>query len=185
MENSSGKIIKLPKYFILDVDGVFTDGTFIYTAEGKISKVYGPDDSDALSVLKKYMYIHIVRGDKRGFPITKKRIADDMKFPLDLVSTFERVKWIKERFNLDETIYMGDGIFDAMVFNKVAYGIAPANSFFTTKDKADFVTQSRGGDSAVAEACLHIMEKFFEPFDPINVKVGGGSGAWSKKGGEI
>lgn len=181
MEKSTKKIIIKPKYFILDVDGVFTDGTFTYTADGKVSKVYGPDDNDALSLLKEYIYIHMVSGDKRGFPITKKRIEEDMKFPLDMVSTFERVDWINNHFNLSETIYMGDGIFDAMVFDKVAYSIAPANAFYTTKDKADFVTKSRGGDSAVAEACLHIMEKFFEPFDPLNVLIKKSSGVWKKE----
>jgi len=167
MENNKRKQIKT---LILDVDGVLTDGTYQYTTEGKVSKVFGPDDNDALSLLKEYLKIHVVSGDKRGFQITKKRI-DDMKLPIDLVSTFDRVKWIKDNYNLEETIYMGDGIFDAMVFDKVAYGIAPANAFYTTKEKADFVTKSKGGDSAVAEACLHIMEKFFEPFDPLNIKL--------------
>ena len=179
MEKSK-KIIKTPKYFVVDVDGVLTDGQYHYTSEGKIMKIFGPDDNDALNLLKKYLTIHMISGDKRGFPITKKRVADDMKFPLDMVSTFERVRWIEEHYSLEETIFMGDGIFDAMVFAKVAYGIAPANAFHTTKANADFVTQSRGADSAVAEACLHIMEKFFEPFDPLNTKLGKGDGVWGK-----
>ena len=32
------------------------------------------------------------------------------------------------------------------------------------KQNADFVTTCSGGNRAVSEACLHIMEKFFEPF---------------------
>jgi len=175
----SSPIIK-PKFFILDVDGVLTDGTYQYTAEGKTAKTFGPDDNDALCLLKKYLYIHFISGDKRGFSITKRRV-EDMKFPIDEVSTFERVKWIQEKFNLAETIYMGDGIFDAMVFKAVGYSIAPANAFYTTKDRADFVTLSRGGNSAVAEACLHIMAKFFEPFDPIDVRLEGSDGVWGEK----
>jgi 3-deoxy-D-manno-octulosonate 8-phosphate phosphatase (KDO 8-P phosphatase) len=96
-----------------------------------------------------------------------------------LVSTFERVQWMKDKgFNPQETIYMGDGIFDAAVFDQVAYGIAPANAFYTTKKKADFVTKSAGGDSAVAEACLHILKKFFTPFNPLKVTLKKGSGEW-------
>ncbi len=173
---------KKMKNLILDVDGVLTDGQFHYTVDGKVAKIFGPDDADALILLKRYMYIHMVTGDKRGFSITKKRVVDDMKFPLDLVSTFERVDWLRKRFNLKETIFMGDGIFDAMVFKKVAYSIAPANAFYTTKAEADFVTRASGGHGAAAEACLHIMEKFFEPFDPLNPKVEE-SGVW-KKGGK-
>jgi len=169
------------KNFILDVDGVLTTGQFHYTTKGKVVKVFGPNDHDALCLLKNRLYIHMISGDKRGFEITKKRIVEDMKFPLDLVSTFDRVKWLKKRFNLNETIYMGDGIYDALVFPYVAYSIAPANAFYKTKELADFVTKSKGGDGAVAEACLHIMEKFFEPFDLSKIDFEHGSGAWEKE----
>lgn len=170
---------KAPKHFVLDVDGVMTDGRFYYTSEGKVMKSFGPDDHDALLLLKPYLNVHFVTGDKKGFDITKKRISDHMKFDLDLVSTVERLQWMKDNgFEPAETIYMGDGIFDALVFHEVAYGIAPANALYTTKDHADFVTQSVGGDSAVAEACLHILEKFFVPFDPLKVTLKKTSGEW-------
>lgn len=167
------------KNLILDVDGVFTDGTFYYTVDGKMMKKFGPEDNDGLSLLKDKLYIHVVSGDKKGFAITKKRIADDMGLPLDLVSTFERIEWIKDRFNPKETIYMGDGIFDPLVFKHVAYSIAPSNAFYKTKSAADFVTNSRGGEGAVAEACIHILEKFFdEEFDVHRLNLANGSGAW-------
>lgn len=173
------KMIK-PKYLILDVDGVFTDGKFYYTTEGKVMKKFGPEDNDALSLLKDKLVIHAISGDKNGFAITKKRIADDMKLPLDMVSTFNRVEWIEQRYNLAETIYMGDGIYDPLVFKKVGYSIAPANAFYKTKELADFVTNASGGEGAVAEACIHILEKFFEPFDLFKLDFSNGSGAWKK-----
>lgn len=172
--------MKKVKNFIVDVDGVMTDGKFYYTAEGKSMKAFGPDDHDALLLLKPHMNIMMISGDRKGFPITKKRIQDDMKFPLELVSTVERVQWIEETgLDLSETIYMGDGIFDASVFNHVGYSIAPANAFYTTKGKANFVTNASGGQGAVAEACLHILETFFVPFNPLEVKLEKSSGEWS------
>ena len=154
------------KVFILDTDGVITTGQFFYTAEGKAMKVFGPDDNDALSLLKPYLETRFVTGDKKGYPISKKRISDDMKFQLDLVSTIHRVEWIKERYNLAEVIYMGDGIFDHYVMQRVGYSIAPANADKLTASQANYVTKRSGGDRAVAEACLHILEEFFEPYDP-------------------
>ncbi|KKS10103.1 MAG: Low specificity phosphatase (HAD superfamily)-like protein [candidate division WWE3 bacterium GW2011_GWF2_41_45] len=179
MERATKMIV--PKYLVLDVDGVFTDGTFYYTTEGKVMKKFGPEDNDALSLLKDKLTIHAISGDKNGFAITKKRIADDMGLPLDLVSTFNRVEWIEQKYNLAETIYMGDGIYDPLVFKKVGYSIAPANAFFKTKEMANFVTNARGGEGAVAEACLHILEKFFGPFDLFNSDFSNGSGAWKNK----
>lgn len=155
-----------PTCFILDVDGVLTTGQFFYSADGKVMKVFGPDDNDGLSLLKPYIDIRFITGDKKGFPISKKRIVDDMSFPLDIVSTIRRVDWIKEKYPLEKVIYMGDGIFDHYVMREVGYAIAPANADKLAKQHAHFITERSGGDRAVAEACLHIMEKFFTVFNP-------------------
>src|SRR5689334_11106604 len=115
-------------HFLIDADGVFTDGTFYYSQKGKILKKYGPDDADALALIKDKLKITVLSADKRGFEITKKRIESDMHLKLELVSSFERTEWIKKRFPLKETIYMGDGIFDSLVFKNVGYSIAPNNA---------------------------------------------------------
>jgi len=154
-----------PICFILDVDGVMTTGHFIYSADGKVMKIFGPDDNDGLSLLKQHIEIRFITGDKKGFPISKKRIVDDMNFPLDIVSTIRRVDWIKMQYPLNNVIYMGDGIFDHYVMREVGYSIAPANADKLCKQHADFVTERSGGERAVAEACLHIMEKFFSPYN--------------------
>ena len=170
-----------PQYFVVDVDGVMTTGHFIYTSQGKVMKIFGPDDNDGLSLLNPYMDIHIITGDKKGFPITQKRIADDMGYKLDLVSTIHRIDWIKDRYLLESTIYMGDGIFDHYVMKSVAYSIAPSNADKLTKKYADFITERSGGDRAVAEACLHILSKFFEPYNPNQLPKSKGkmSGEWN------
>ena len=155
-----------PTVFILDVDGVMTTGQFLYTDEGKVMKVFGADDNDGLSLLKHYMSIRFVTGDKKGFPISRKRIVDDMGFELDLVSTIRRIDWISERYSTNDVIYMGDGIFDHYVMTRVGYSIAPANADKNAKKYASFITERTGGDRAVAEACLHILDKFFKPYDP-------------------
>lgn len=154
------------KCFILDVDGVLTTGQFLYTCEGKFAKVFGPDDNDALKLLQPYLDIVFVTGDRKGFDISQRRIVDDMGYPLELVSTIKRIEWIRDRYSLEDVIYMGDGIFDHYVMKKVGYAIAPANADLLAKQAADYVTRRAGGERAVAEACLHILEKFFEPYDP-------------------
>jgi 3-deoxy-D-manno-octulosonate 8-phosphate phosphatase (KDO 8-P phosphatase) len=154
------------KCFILDVDGVMTTGHFLYTQEGKVMKIFGPDDHDGLSLLRSKLNIRFITGDKKGFPISKKRIVEDMGFDLDIVSTVKRVDWIAKQYPLESVIYMGDGIFDHYVMQHVGYSIAPANADRNAKLYADYVTERKGGDRAVAEASLHILEKFFKAFDP-------------------
>jgi 3-deoxy-D-manno-octulosonate 8-phosphate phosphatase (KDO 8-P phosphatase) len=154
------------KVFILDVDGVMTTGQFFYSKLGKQMKVFGPDDNDGLGLLNPHIEIRFVTGDKKGFSISNKRIKEDMGFNLDLVSTIKRIEWIKERYKPEQVIYMGDGIFDHYVMKEVGYSIAPANSDSIAKNHADYITDRCGGDRAVAEACLHIMGKFFDAYEP-------------------
>jgi 3-deoxy-D-manno-octulosonate 8-phosphate phosphatase (KDO 8-P phosphatase) len=170
-----------PLVLILDVDGVMTTGQFLYSAEGKAMKVFSADDNDGLSLLKPFIEIRFVTGDKKGWPISAKRIVDDMGYPLDLVSTVRRIDWISERYDPQRVIYMGDGIFDHYVMRQVAYAIAPANADRNAKQSAHFVTERPGGDRAVAEACLHIMARFFVAFDPnaLPQTKGALSGAWA------
>tara|TARA_B100001059_G_C17835419_1_gene587731 strand:+ start:812 stop:1330 length:519 start_codon:yes stop_codon:yes gene_type:complete len=154
------------KIFILDVDGVMTTGQFFYNQDGKCLKVFGPDDNDALRLLNQFIEIRFVTGDKKGFSISEKRISKDMGFKLDLVSTIKRIDWIKSRYDPNQVVYMGDGIFDHYVMKDVAYAIAPSNADNTAKQYANHVTKRSGGDRAVSEACIHLMENFFKPFEP-------------------
>ncbi len=171
----------VPKVFILDVDGVMTTGHFFYTADGKAMKVFGPDDHDGLTLLKPYLEVRFVTGDRKGLPISSKRIIDDMGFSLDLVSTVKRLDWIQERYDLRDVIFMGDGIFDHYVMRAVGYAIAPANADIVAKRCAHYVTQRASADRAVAEACLHILERFFEKYDPFSELPGlNFSGQWGK-----
>jgi len=158
------KITK-PSIFILDVDGVLTNGQFIYTAEGKFAKIFGPDDNDALKLLEPYLEILFVTGDRKGFEISKRRIVTDMGYKLELVSTIRRKEWIKEKFPLKNVIYMGDGIFFFFFMKHVGYAIAPSNADTLAKEHAHYVTHRAGGERAVAEACLHILDTFFESFN--------------------
>tara|TARA_B110000027_G_C16082415_1_gene284244 strand:- start:401 stop:928 length:528 start_codon:yes stop_codon:yes gene_type:complete len=170
---------KNPIVFLLDVDGVMTNGQFIYSNKGKIQKIFGPDDHDGLSLLSEFIEIRFITGDRKGFNISKKRIVDDMNFKLDLVSTVKRLDWIKKKYPLNKVIYMGDGILDYLVMDKVFYSISPANGHIFAKKSADFITKCSGGDRAVAEASLHIMKKFYKKFDQIKgVKNKSFSSAW-------
>ena len=89
-----------------------------------------------------------------------------MHYTLELVSTIKRIDWIKERFNPAEVIYMGDGIFDHYVMKEVGYSISVNNGDVNAKTAANYVTKRDGGNRAVAEASLHILEKFFTKYDP-------------------
>lgn len=145
--------------FIIDVDGCLTDGTFWYSKEGKVLKRFGPHDSDGLKLIKDKVNILFISADKRGFEISKKRI-EDMGYKIYLISEEERFETIKINFEFSNTIYMGDGIYDAPILKVCKFGIAPKNARKEAKESADFITESEGGKGAVCDACLEIKRRF-------------------------
>ena len=150
-----------PSHLILDLDGVLTDGKFIYSKSGKTYKAFSVDDHDGIKLVQNFLDVHVISADSRGFEISKRRVVKDMNLSLTLVSIEDRLDWIKRNFGLDNTIYMGDGIFDKAIFQEVYYAIAPSSALKEVRRAADFVTTAKGGERSVAEACLHIAKKFF------------------------
>ncbi len=151
----------IPKVFVLDVDGVMTTGQFLYSEFGKVYKVFGPHDADGLKMLKGKLDILFITADKRGFNITKKRIVDDMGYDLQLCPEEERNTFFSEVIGYEQTIFMGDGIFDAPILKKCLCGIAPQNARPEAKEAADYVTPSASGCGAVLDACIYILEGYF------------------------
>ena len=149
------------KNFVIDVDGVLNTGQFIYDDKLKKYKIFGPDDSDALKILSKYLSINFISGDKRGFKISERRV-NDMGFKINYVSTLKRIEWIDKNFNVNQTVYMGDGIFDYLVFRKVAYSICPKNSDENCLKNANYITRRKSAERVISEACSHLLKKFFK-----------------------
>lgn len=142
--------------FCIDVDGVMTDGTFYYSSKGKLLKRFGPEDGDALAVLRRYIEIRFVTADRRGLGISRARIERDLGFPLDLVPGHSRLDWLAEKYSLDRVAYMGDSFTDCETLSAVRLGISPSNANQFAQKSSDFCTNASGGRGAVAEACFFI-----------------------------
>jgi 3-deoxy-D-manno-octulosonate 8-phosphate phosphatase (KDO 8-P phosphatase) len=142
---------------VFDVDGVMTDGRFAYSTEGKVHKTFGADDADALKVLKQHVPIAFVSADKRGFPITEKRIATDMGHELALVGQRERMDWIAGRAPLERVAYMGDSFTDIPLLKAVGTGLTTSDALPGVRRAATYVTHRRGSERAVAEACFFLL----------------------------
>jgi len=147
---------------ILDTDGVLTDGAFWNDNEGKKLKKFGPCDWDALNELEKYADVHIISGDKVGFPIVEAR-CKRLGRKVDLISGKipDRWEWMKKTYPEQKIIYLGDGLYDWHPIKKCDYGIVPSDALFHTKARANHIVNRCGANRFVAEACLHILLKFF------------------------
>jgi 3-deoxy-D-manno-octulosonate 8-phosphate phosphatase (KDO 8-P phosphatase) len=153
---------KIPKNIIIDVDGVLSTGQFFYNQDGKVFKIFGRHDNDGLKIVKNFFSILFITADIKGFKISKKRIVDDMGFELRLISESKRYEYIKNKYGLDNTIYIGDGIYDAILLKKCKIGLCPADARIEAKKKSNKVLKSRAGEGAILDASLLIMKKFYK-----------------------
>jgi 3-deoxy-D-manno-octulosonate 8-phosphate phosphatase (KDO 8-P phosphatase) len=128
-------------------------------AGGKPFKAFGNYDHDGLKLLRKHLEIEFVSADEVGWPITESRIIEHMKFPCTMVKEKDRLDFVLNKGNPGETIFMGDGPFDAKIFPHVGLSIAPAQAWRTAISNATYVTPREGGKGAVMDACVYIMDK--------------------------
>lgn len=147
------------KRFILDVDGVLNDGMLYWGLDGKPFKAFGNYDHDGLKFLRSHLDIEFVSADEVGFPITYNRITSHMKFPVTMVKEKDRLNWVLSKGDPADTIFMGDGPYDAKIFPHVGLSIAPAQSWRTAIGAATYVTPRNGGEGAVLDACVYIMDR--------------------------
>jgi 3-deoxy-D-manno-octulosonate 8-phosphate phosphatase (KDO 8-P phosphatase) len=143
---------------VSDVDGVLTDGKFHYSDQGKIFKVFGSHDADALKLLaiNKRVDIFFLTADARGFEISSKRITD-MGFEVQLMNPSERVNFISKLKQEYFTIYVGDSFTDIDSMKICDFSIVPHNAHETARKNADLITKSISAEGAMAEICLLIM----------------------------
>ena len=148
---------------VFDVDGVFNNGQFGYSDQGKIFKLFGAHDHDAIKLLiSNDVVVKSITADSKGYKINSRRMSD-MNIPLELVPEVKRQDWFKSIGSLEKTFYMGDGIFDSQCMELVGYSCAPLNACKQAKESASYVTNKTGGDGAVLEAVCYLFDMFKIP----------------------
>ena len=150
----------LIKNIIFDIDGILTDGSFLYDEKGKKYKRFGAHDADGLNLLKKYFKLFFISSDLKGYKISNKRVSD-MGFKLNYVKSEKRYDYLMKKCE-NQTIYVGDGIYDLKLIKKSSYGISTNNAISIVKKHSNYVTKNKGGSGAVFEIACHIYKKILK-----------------------
>ena len=76
-----------------------------------------------------------------------------------MVKEKDRLDCVLKKGDPSETIFMGDGPYDAKIMPHVGLSFAPAQAWRTAINAATYVTKREGGKGAVMDACIIIMDK--------------------------
>ncbi len=150
------------RLFALDVDGVLTDGSMLYDADGEALKVFHAHDGLGLVLLRRLGFeIAVISG--RDSAALKARL-DDLGIRHRRLKCSDKVAALADicediGCSSSEAVFMGDDLIDLDVMQAAGLSLAPANAVAAVKDAADHVTTASGGKGAVREACELLAEK--------------------------
>ncbi|MDA8131943.1 MAG: HAD hydrolase family protein [Elusimicrobia bacterium] len=155
----AGKI----KIFLMDVDGVLTDGKMYYVPgpRGMIEfKGFHSLDGIGLRLLNQFgVLTGVITG--RESPSTEERAAGlGMSYAYQgFLSKVEPLRKILEDTGLkpENVAYMGDDLTDLPVLRLAGLPCAPANAIQEVKRASRLVTKREGGAGAVREVCDLIL----------------------------
>ncbi|MCF6324708.1 MAG: HAD-IIIA family hydrolase [Gammaproteobacteria bacterium] len=142
------------KLVILDVDGVMTDGTVIYSTDGSESKGFNTQDGFGINMAQK-AGLHFGALTGRVSQAVERRISE-LKFDFYKSGHIYKIEHIKAMINesglsAEQVLYMGDDIVDLACAPHVGIFVAPANAPLRVREKTEWITESRGGHGAVRE----------------------------------
>jgi 3-deoxy-D-manno-octulosonate 8-phosphate phosphatase (KDO 8-P phosphatase) len=149
-------------FVLMDLDGVMTDGTIIYSTNGEQIKVfsvydgYGIERGHRLGL--KFGIISGRSSEVNVLRAKKLNIEELHQNANNKVAVYEE---IKQKYSLgDESFaYIGDEVFDIPLLQKVAFSSAPANAVPEVKKEVHYITKVEGGKGAVREVIDFILRE--------------------------
>lgn len=160
MDNLQSKLKDIST-FILDVDGVLTDGSVITLPDGDQVRRMNIKDGYALQhAVKKGYHIVIISGGTsesvrlrlNGLGITDVFLASKNK-----IEVFQKVQ---KQYNLktEEILYMGDDIPDYKIMKMVGFAACPKDAAAEIKSICQYISPYKGGEGCVREIIEKVLK---------------------------
>lgn len=144
------------RLLLLDVDGVLTDGTLLYTGESQESKAFHTQDGFGLRLLHE---AGIATGiiTARSSAVVARRatelhIAHLYQGARNKLAALDEIL-MRTGLDNEQIAYMGDDWLDLRLFGRVGLAASPANGVAEVQEAAHFITPRSGGAGAVRDLC--------------------------------
>jgi len=148
------------KVMIFDVDGVLTDGTLTYDADGEVTKTFYVLDGLGIQMLNK-TGVKTAIISARNSPIVVKRAKDLGIHHVHQGMHDKRVALAtllqETGVTAEECGYIGDDVIDLPLLLRVGFAVTVPTGHAEVQHRAHYVTRAAGGRGAVREVCDMIM----------------------------
>jgi len=144
------------RLLLLDVDGVLTDGSLIYSENGVESKSFNTQDGLGIRLVQQ-AGVHVGLITARKSALVQKRAEElGLKYILQgIANKLEAFKDIIRQSGLKpyEVCYIGDDWIDLALLSRVGLAACPQNSVPEVMSSCHFVASRSGGQGAVRQVC--------------------------------
>lgn len=149
------------RLFVTDVDGVLTDGSIVYNAQGDQIQTFNVHDGFGIKLLQKAgIEVAIISSrtsmalETRARELSIKRVFQGRGDKIAVYQMIVAELGVKN----EETAYIGDDWVDLPLLRMAGFSVAVSNATYPLHDYADYVTQREGGRGAVREVCDLILK---------------------------
>ena len=148
-------------HLVLDVDGVFTDGTITYTKDGEHTKQFDMRDGMGLEILRQFGINVMIMTSERSELVAKRM----QKLQIEQVFLGVKDKYTllthlakAQGFNLNNVAYVGDDVNDLANICSVGWSLVPSNAMKEVTNQADIILPKPSGGGAIRSACQFIKQ---------------------------
>lgn len=154
-------LFKNIRLFVLDVDGVLTDGTVLVLDDGQMVRRMNVKDGYALQLaVKKGFRVLVISGGQSTavqLRLQKLGIEDVFMDVIDKQKVFEEFI-SKNKLTAPEVLYMGDDIPDINTMQMAGLACCPADAVAEVKAISHYISPLNGGQGCVRDVIEKVMK---------------------------
>jgi 3-deoxy-D-manno-octulosonate 8-phosphate phosphatase (KDO 8-P phosphatase) len=150
------------QFILMDLDGVLTDGSVIYSSSGEMLKAFNAHDGFGINRGRSLgLKFAIISGmSAKANEIRAERLKIEELYQ-NCEDKTEAAREIKQKYNLtDENLcFMGDDVFDIPLLHRVAFSAAPPEAVEDVRSAVHYITKVSAGRGCVREVIDLILKK--------------------------
>lgn len=149
------------KMVIMDVDGVLTDGSMIFNADGTESKTFNVRDGSGIKYLMRNGIATALLSARECEPV--RRRAESLGIDHCITGALDKLpayRDLLQRIGLTdaEVCYVGDDLPDIPPMRAAGFPVTVADGADEVKEVAAYVTRAKGGHGAIREVAEMILK---------------------------
>lgn len=148
------------RLMIFDVDGILTDGSLHFGADGEVIKTFNVLDGHGIKLLQQSGVATAIISARQS-PIVLRRATDlgiqhVFQGIHDKRSAFEQLL-AQTNFAADACGFIGDDVIDLPILLRVGFSASVPNAHPEVRSRVHYLTEAGGGRGAAREVCDFIL----------------------------